>query len=81
MVYSIMQALAAEVSTIGESSRKASHRSKIWYPTGLLPSVQTIFEGHSHLDRWSVEVGKSEDRERLAEMPYETVTSYCFSKW
>ena len=27
-----------------------------------------------------VEVGKREARERLAAMPYETVTSYCFSK-
>ena len=40
-----------------------------------------MYDGHSHLDRWSVEVGKREARERLAAMPYETVTSYCFSKW
>ena len=39
-----------------------------------------IYDGHRHLDRWSVEVGKREARERLAVMPYETVTSYCFSK-
>ena len=30
---------------------------------------------------WTAEVGKREARERLAAMPYETVTSYCFSKW
>ena len=58
MVYSIMQVLAAEGSTI----------------------VQAIYDGHSHLDCWSVEVGKREAREHLAAMPYETVTSYCFSK-
>ena len=40
-----------------------------------------MYDGHSHLDRWSVEVGKREARERLAAMPYETVTNYCFSKW
>ena len=81
MVYSIMQVLAAEGSTIGEFLRKASPGGKVWHPTGLLPSVQAMYDGHSHLDRWSVEVGKREDRERLAAMPYETVTSYCFSKW
>ena len=48
---------------------------------GLLPYVQAMYDGHSHLDRWSVEVGKREARGRLAAMPYETVTSYCFSKW
>ena len=30
---------------------------------------------------WTAEVGKREARERLAAMPYETVTSHCFSKW
>ena len=80
MVYSIMPVLAAEGSTIGEVSRKASPGGKVWHPIGLLPSVQAIYDGHSHLDRWSVEVGKREARERLAAMPYETVTSYCFSK-
>ena len=81
MVYSIMQVLAAEGSTIGEVPRKAAPGGKIWHPSGLLPSVQAMYDGHSHLDRWSVEVGKREARERLAAMPYETVTSYCFSKW
>ena len=81
MVYSIMQVLAAEGSTIGEVPRKASPGGKVWHPPGLLPSVQAMYDGHSHLDRWSVEVGKREARERLAAMPYETVTSYCFSKW
>ena len=33
-----------------------------------------MYDGHSHLDRWSVEVGKREAREHLAAMPYETVT-------
>ena len=66
---------------IGEVPRKASPGGKVWHPTGLLPSVQAMYDGHSHLDRWSVEVGKREARERLAAMPYETVTSYCFSKW
>ena len=32
-----------------------------------------MYDGHSHLDRWSVEVGKREARERLAALPYETV--------
>ena len=40
-----------------------------------------MYDGHSHLDHWSVEVGKREAWERLAAMPYETVTIYCFSKW
>ena len=40
-----------------------------------------MYDGHSHLDRWSVEVGKREAREGLAAMPYETVTSYCLSNW
>ena len=80
MVYSIMQVLEAEGSTIGEVPRKASPGGKIWHPSGLLSSVQAMYDGHSHLDRWSVEVGKREARERLAAMPYETVTSYCFSK-
>ena len=52
MVYSIMQVLAAEGSTIEEVCRK------VWHPTGLLPSVQAIYDGHSHLDRCLVEVGK-----------------------
>ena len=80
MVYSIMQVLAAEESTIEEVSRKASPGGKVWHPTGLIPSVQALYDGHSHLDRWSVEVGKREVRVRLAAMPYETVTSYCSSK-
>ena len=54
MVYSIMQVLAAEGSTIGDVSRKAYYVGKVWHPTGLLPSVQAIYDGHSHLDRWSV---------------------------
>ena len=57
MVYSIMQVLAAEGSTIGEVLRKASPGGNVWHPTGLLPSVQAMYDGHSHLDRWSVEVG------------------------
>ena len=55
--------------------------ASFWHPSCLLPSVQSMYDGHSHLDRWSVEVGKREARERLVAMPYETVTSYCFSKW
>ena len=39
MVYSIMQVLAAEVSTIGEVPRKASPGGKVWHPSGLLPSI------------------------------------------
>ena len=58
MVYSIMQVLAAEGSTMGVVPRKASHGGKVWHPTGLLPSVQAMYDGHSHLDRWSVEVGE-----------------------
>ena len=81
MVYSIMQVLAAEGSTIGEVSRKASPGGKVWNHTGLLPYGQAMYDGHSHLDRLSVEVGKTEARERLAATPYGTVTSYCFSKW
>ena len=65
MVYSIMQVLVVEGSTIGEVPRKSSPRGKVWHPTGLLPSVQAMCDGHSHLDRWSVEVGKREARERL----------------
>ena len=80
MVYSIMQVLAAEGLTIREVFRKASPEGKVWHPTGLLSSVQAVYDGHNQLDRWSVEVGKREARERLAAMPYETVTSYCFSK-
>ena len=34
-------------------------------PTGLLPSVQAMYDGHSHLDRWSVEVGKRVARDLL----------------
>ena len=39
MIYSIMQVLAAEGSTIGEVPHKASPGGKVWHPTGLLPSV------------------------------------------
>ena len=46
-----------------------------------LLSVHAIYDAHSHLDRWSVEVGKREAREHQTAMPYETVTSYCFFKW
>ena len=35
MIYSIMQVLAAEGSTIGEVPRKASPGGKLWHPTGL----------------------------------------------
>ena len=80
MIYSIMQVLAAEGSTIGEVPRKASHGGNVWHPTGLRPSAKAMHDGHSHLDRLSVEVEKREARERLAAMPCETVTSYCFSK-
>ena len=76
-----MQVLAGEGSTIGEVSRKPSPGGKVWHPTGPLPSPQGIYDGYSHLDRWSVEVGKREARERLASMQYETVTSYCFFNW
>ena len=34
---------------IGEVYRKASPGGKVWHPTGLLPSVQAIYNGHSHL--------------------------------
>ena len=81
MVYSIMQVLAAEGSTIEVGSRKASPGGKIWHPTCLLPTVQAIYDGYRHLARSSVKVGKREARQRLPSMPYETVTSYCFSKW
>ena len=57
MVYSIMQVLAAEESTIEEVPRKVSLGDMVWHPTGLLPCVHAIYDGHSHLDRWSVEVG------------------------
>ena len=57
MIHSIMQVLESEASTIEE----APLGGKVWYPTGLHPSVQTIYDGHSHLNRWSVEVGR-EDR-------------------
>ena len=77
MVYSIMQVLAAEGSTIGEIPCKTSPGSRVWHPTGILLSFQAMYD----LDRWSVEVGKREARERLAAMPYDTVTSFCFSKW
>ena len=66
MVYSIMQVLAAEGLTVGDISRKASPGAKLWHPTCLLPSVQAIYDGHSHLDRWSVEVGKIKAWKRLA---------------
>ena len=75
-----MQVLAEEGPTIEEARRKASPGGKVWYPTCLLPSVQAIYDRHSHLDRWSVEVGKREVRECLAAMLYETVTSCYFSK-
>ena len=39
MVYSIMQVLAEEGSTIEEVPRKASSGGRVWHPTGLLPSV------------------------------------------
>ena len=58
MVYAIMQVLAAEGSMIGEVPHKASPGCKVWHPTGLLPSVQAMYDGHSHMDRWSVEVGR-----------------------
>ena len=58
MVYSIMQVLVTEGSTIGEVSRKVSPGGKVWHPTGLLPSVQAMYDRHSHLECWSVEVGK-----------------------
>ena len=79
MVNSIMQVLAAEGLTIGEVARKASPGGKVLHPTCVLSSVQAMHDG-CYLDRWSVEVGKREARERLAAMPYETVTSYCISK-
>ena len=60
MVYSIMQVLAADASTIENNPRMESLGGKVWHPTGLLPYVQAIYDGHSHLDRWSVEVVKSE---------------------
>ena len=59
MVYSIMQVLASEESTIEEIPRKTSPGGKFWHPTGLLPSVQAIYDGHNHLDCWSVEFRKS----------------------
>ena len=60
MVYSIMQVLAAEGSTIEEVSHKASPGGIVWHPTGLLPYVPVIYDVHSPLDRWWVEVGKRE---------------------
>ena len=77
MVYSIMHVLAADGLPIDNVSRKASPEGKVWGPTDLPPSVQAIYDGQHHLDRWADEVGKREARERLAAMPYETVTSYC----
>ena len=80
MAHGLFNHASAEGSTIGEVPRKTSSGGKVWHPTGLLPSIQAMYDGHSHLDRWSVEVRKREARGRLAAMPYETVTSYCFSK-
>ena len=70
-------ACSREIDDRGGPSQSISWRQ------GLAPymSVQAMYDGHSHLERWSVEVGKREARERLAAMPYKTVTSYCFSKW
>ena len=56
VVYSIMQVLAEVGSTIGEVSRKVSSGGNVCHPAGLLPSVKATYDGHSHLDRWSVEV-------------------------
>ena len=81
MVYSILQVLAADGFMIEEVPRKAYPGGNVWHPTCLIPSAQAIYDGHSHLDCWSVEVDKREARGRLAAMPYETVTSYCFYKW
>ena len=51
MVYSIMQVISAEGSTIEEVPRKASPEGRVWHPTGLLPSVQAIYDEHCHQDR------------------------------
>ena len=50
MVDSIMQVLAAEGSTNEEVLSKATHGGKVCQQTDLLPSVQAIYDGHSHLD-------------------------------
>ena len=60
MVYSIMRVLAAEGSTMEEVPRKAFPEGKVWHPTCLIPPAQAMYDGHRHLDRSSVEVGKSE---------------------
>ena len=58
MLYSIMQVLAAEGSTIGEVPRKASPGGKFWHPTGLLPSVQAMYD-----------VGSSDSSLHAVELP------------
>ena len=76
MVYSIMQVLVTEGSTIGEVSLKASMfcTPQVFFRLSRLYMMDTV--------TWTtVEVGKREAQERLAAMPYETVTSYSFSKW
>ena len=81
MVYSIMQVLAAE-----------DRRSERSLAKQLLEARYGTLQVFSRLSRrcmmdtvtWTAGPLKSERErpgERLAAMPYETVTSYCFSKW
>ena len=45
----------------------------------VLPKKQGKVDGHNHLDRWVVSVGR-DARSLLEGVEYDTVTSYCFHK-
>ena len=54
----------ASAGSRGIDDRRGLSQSISWrqgfasHTTGLLSSVQAIYDGHIHLDRWPVEVGK-----------------------
>ena len=81
-VYNLQLALADNnFQAIFDGVVRGAPGTKKWRPADLLPRISTMYDGHSHLDRWAAGVGRREARDRLEAMPYQTVTSYCFSRW
>ena len=65
------------VSVPSQSNRVTAPDERILSNGDVLPKQQGKVDGHSHLDRWVVSVGR--DVPSLLEgVDYDTVTSYCF---
>ena len=84
MLYDILQARVVVVPSEGLQTldgflRVASPDERFLKDGDVLPKKQGMVDGHSHLDRWAVSVGR-DARSLLEGADYDTFASYCFQK-